>query len=34
MCTHKAGKGRGGMNWEVEIDIYVYTIDTMYKIDN
>ena len=28
-------RGKGcGMNWEMEIGIYIYTIDTMYKIDN
>ena len=26
------GEGVGGMNWEIGIDIYIYT--TMYKIDN
>ena len=27
----RGGRG-GGMNWEIGIDIYIYT--TMYKIDN
>ena len=26
--------GKGGMNWEIGIAIYIYTIDAMYKIDN
>ena len=24
----------GGVNWEIEIDIYIYAVDTVYKIDN
>ena len=38
MYEYQGGKG-GGRNWEIGVDtytlyIYIYTIDTMYKIDN
>ena len=29
----KGGRG-GGTNWEIGIDIYIYTTDTADKIDN
>ena len=32
MYGYQGGKQGGGINWEMGIDIY--TIDTMYKIDN
>ena len=28
------GERGGQINWEIGIDIYIYTIDAMYKIDN
>ena len=30
MYGYQAGK-QGGMNYEIGIDIYIYSIDTMYK---
>lgn len=30
---HQKVKGGGGINWEIGIDV-LYTIDTMYKMDN
>ena len=28
------GERVGGIKWEIEIDICIYTIDTTYKTDN